>query len=209
MNIYARLIAGTLVGLMLASAAANATLIVSGSSATTVTGYDGQPAGVTGVLTSGYRGTLWATESGTATFTNITAIGYDTQNQLLAGLDFNETPDNLQLFDANISTADPVLVDQEFFAADNLNLNGTGAVDFDVRGGRIFALDSNNGIVALKYAGRLTLQQTSSGQVLSWPVAAAALQSSANLAGPYANLVGVSSPYTNNANGPLFFRLQR
>jgi hypothetical protein len=69
MNIYARLIAGTLVGLMLASAAANATLIVSGSSATTVTGYDGQPAGVTGVLTSGYRGTLWATESGTATFT--------------------------------------------------------------------------------------------------------------------------------------------
>jgi hypothetical protein len=147
--------------------------------------------------------------STTATFTNITAIGYDTQNQLMAGLDYNETPDNVQLFDAINSATDPVLIDQDFFAADNQNLNGTGAIDFDVKGGRIFALDSNNGIVALKYAGRLTLQQTTGGQVLSWPVAAAVLQSSTNVAGPYANVTGATSPFTNTVGGTQFFRLQR
>jgi len=100
-------------------------------------------------------------------------------------------------------------MDQDFFAADNQNLNGTGAIDFDVKGGRIFALDSNNGIVALRYAGRLTLQQTTGGQVLTWPVAVAALQSSTNVVGPFSNVIGATNPYTNTLGGTLFFRLQR
>lgn len=69
MKSHARRIAGTLVALTLASPAANAMLIVSGSSATTFSGYNGQPAGVTGTLSAGYLGTLWSTEAGTVTFT--------------------------------------------------------------------------------------------------------------------------------------------
>lgn len=69
MNAHARMIAGTLVGLLLASPAANATLIVSDPTARSFAGYNGQPASVTGTLSSGYLGTLWSTESGTVTFT--------------------------------------------------------------------------------------------------------------------------------------------
>ena len=69
MNKHVRLICGTVVLLALASPAANATLILSGSSATTFSGYDGQPATVTGTLSAGSLGTLWSTESGTVTFT--------------------------------------------------------------------------------------------------------------------------------------------
>lgn len=69
MNTRARLMAGMIVGLMLAGPAANATLIVSDPTAREFSGYNGQPADVTGTLSSGYQGTLWATESGTVTFT--------------------------------------------------------------------------------------------------------------------------------------------
>jgi hypothetical protein len=68
------------------------------------------------------------------------------ENQLAAvSLD---TPDNLQLYDIADLASLPVLVHQELFPSDNANANGTGAVDFG--GGRVYALDSNNGIVAFE-----------------------------------------------------------
>ena len=69
MNARIRVFAGAMAGLLLGMPAAHATLIVSGSSAATFSGYDGQPATVTGTLSSGVRGTLWATDAGTVTFT--------------------------------------------------------------------------------------------------------------------------------------------
>jgi PEP-CTERM motif-containing protein len=49
--------------------AASAQLVVTGSSPTTFSGYDGQPATVTGVLSTGVHGTLESLLGGTATFT--------------------------------------------------------------------------------------------------------------------------------------------
>jgi hypothetical protein len=74
----------------------------------------------------------------------VTLLAYDPAEQLLAGVAL-ETPDNVQLFDlANLE--DPVLVDQELILADKANPNGTGAADFGA--GRLFVLNSNNGVLA-------------------------------------------------------------
>jgi hypothetical protein len=56
-------------GLILAAPTANAMLIVNGETSRSFAGYNGQPAGVTGTLSSGYTGTLEADRDGTVTFT--------------------------------------------------------------------------------------------------------------------------------------------
>ena len=48
---------------------ASAQLVVTGSTPKAFAGYDGQPASVTGTLSSGVQGTLASLGSGTATFT--------------------------------------------------------------------------------------------------------------------------------------------
>ena len=53
---------------------------------------------------------------------------------------------------------------------------------------------------------RLTIAEAGGKVVLSWPFGA--LQQSSAAAGPYANLVGVTSPYTNAPNSTAFFRVQ-
>lgn len=72
------------------------------------------------------------------------AIAWDGTNNFLAGLVF-ENPDNVHLYDFS-DMENPVLIDQEFCAADNPNINGTGQADFG--GGMLFVLNSNNGITA-------------------------------------------------------------
>lgn len=136
-------------------------------------------------------------------------IGADPANELLAGVAI-ESPDNLRLFDtSDLVNQGARLIDQDFFAADNPNTQGNGAVAFDVAGGRIFALGVNNGLLALKYAGRLKVEQPGNMQVVTWPVAAATLQSSTNVIGTYVDVSGATSPYTNNAASTLYFRLKR
>lgn len=73
-------------------------------------------------------------------------IGFDPARNLLAGIAV-ENPDNLQLHDLSNLSAPPVLLDQEFFLTDNPNINRTGAVAFG--GGRVYALNTNNGIIAM------------------------------------------------------------
>lgn len=72
------------------------------------------------------------------------AIAWDGTNNFIAGLVF-ENPDNVHLYDFS-DMENPVLIDQEFCAADNPNINGTGQADFG--GGMLFVLNSNNGITA-------------------------------------------------------------
>ena len=79
--------------------------------------------------------------------TGISAIGVHTSSNLLAGLSL-ATPDNVHLYDISDLGTGPVLVDQDFFPTDNANANGTGSIDFG--GDRLYALDSNNGIIALQ-----------------------------------------------------------
>lgn len=131
-------------------------------------------------------------------------IGVDPANNFVANTGTGDTPSNLRLLDVQDPTSAAVLIDQEFFGSDNANLNGTGAVAFDVAGGRLFALDSNNGLIALKYAPRLNYV----GNILTW-TGPGALQSATDVAGPYNDVVGAASPYTNATGTPLFFRVRR
>jgi hypothetical protein len=77
----------------------------------------------------------------------VSALAVDPAHNLLVGVAL-ETPDNLRLYDTTDLTAAPVLVDQALFPTDNANVNGTGSADFGARGERLYAIDSNNGIVA-------------------------------------------------------------
>lgn len=84
---------------------------------------------------------------GTPTVVNsVAAIGISTNLSLLGGVSL-ETPDNFQLYDLPLNGS-PGLIETNAFPADNPNSNGTGAVDFG--GSHVFALDSNNGLIALR-----------------------------------------------------------
>lgn len=74
-------------------------------------------------------------------------IAVDVTNAWLAAIAI-ENPDNVRLFNITNLTETPVLIDQELFPTDKDNINGTGALSFG--SGLLFALDSNNGIMAFK-----------------------------------------------------------
>ena len=59
-----------------------------------------------------------------------------------------ENPDNVRLFELNTAGDQLSLIDQAFFATDNININGTGSADFG--NDRLYVLDTNNGLLALK-----------------------------------------------------------
>jgi len=84
-------------------------------------------------------------------FTNVpgfvSSIAVNTASNLIAGISL-ETPDNVRLYDISDTNNDALLIDQDFFPTDNSNINGTGSIDFG--GDRLYALDTNNGILALR-----------------------------------------------------------
>jgi uncharacterized lipoprotein YddW (UPF0748 family) len=77
---------------------------------------------------------------------NISAIGVSQGSKFLAGISI-ATPDNLQLYDMLSNQVS--LVATNPFATDNDNSNLTGSVDFAP--GKVFALDSGNGLLAMRY----------------------------------------------------------
>ena len=124
--------------------------------------------------------------SSPAVANTVAAIGVSTNLQLFGGVAL-ETPDNFQLYNLPASGA-PSLVETNAFPADNPNSNLTGSVDFG--GDRVFALDSNNGIIALQLlsptpAEFVLIERLPNGQVrLLWnghPVFSYTLQTSSNL----------------------------
>ena len=82
--------------------------------------------------------------------TSIQPIAYDPVNDLLAGIAIQSGgaspgPDNIRLYDvANLAPYEPLWLDTEFFSSGNINSFGTGALGFG--NGRLYALDSHNGI---------------------------------------------------------------
>jgi hypothetical protein len=82
--------------------------------------------------------------------TSVGLIAVDAEAGLIAGLSF-DNPDNVLVSRLGDLSAAPVLLDQELLPIKNANGNGTGAADFG--GGRLFVLDSNNGIHAYTVLG--------------------------------------------------------
>jgi hypothetical protein len=71
----------------------------------------------------------------------------DPSQGLLAAVEV-ANPDNLQLYRLPTTTNPPVMLDQEFFPTDNANGNATASVAFGTNS-TVYALDSNNGLLAM------------------------------------------------------------
>lgn len=91
-------------------------------------------------------GTLLATTPAAQILTNSLGLAFDPVNRLLA-ISGSELSDSIRLYrvvDSGTGTLE--LLDQEFYPTDNVNLNGVGASTF--AGGRLYTLNTNNGLVA-------------------------------------------------------------
>lgn len=77
-------------------------------------------------------------------------IGVDVTNNILGGVCFNDTPNDVQLYLLSGNTNAPYLFDQDFFPANNPNIQDSAEVV--LHNGLGFALDVNNGVVAFTYS---------------------------------------------------------
>jgi hypothetical protein len=87
--------------------------------------------------------------AGTQVPNDLTGIGVDAANNILAGVCFNNTPDDLELYQLSGNTNPPVLFNQSFFASNNDNAQENAVTV--LKGGLAFALNVNNGLIALSY----------------------------------------------------------
>lgn len=132
-------------------------------------------------------------------------VGIIGHNELPMNLAFYNLNDTAQLTTANVA-------DRELFGTGTnsiANGNGTGNVAFDTKRARAFALSSNNGILAVQInpaTGAITA--VPAGGTVTW-VGPGILQSATIVNGPYADVVGGISPYTNTGASQLFFRIKR
>ena len=143
---------------------------------------------------------------------NMAALGVDVVNPLLAGV-FVEAPDNLRLYDIGGLPSAPVNVDTEFFSTDNANANNAAQVAFGPN--VVYALDANNGLVALTLnpallRPRLNFSRAGNILTLTWS-GSVVLQSSATVDGTYADVMGASSPQMIDvsASVKMFYRLRQ
>ena len=145
-------------------------------------------------------------------FLNMGPLGFDAGNNLLAGV-FIESPDNLRLLDASVLPQTPVIVDTEFFGTDNPNPNAYGQVAFGPN--VVYALDSNNGILAMSFnpsliAPSLSFSRNGDTLTLTWS-GSAMLQSSSTVDGTYNNVNGATSPYPVSvlSSPMMYYRLKK
>ncbi len=133
-------------------------------------------------------------------------------SNLLASISI-ENPDNLRLYTTFNLANPPVLIDQELFPTDNANDNFSGALEFG--GGKLFALDSNNGLLAMSLGtitqppGAITITRTNNDVYLNWS-GTFTLQSSTNVTGPYIDVGPAGSSHTESTLGvpEKYFRLR-
>jgi WD40 repeat protein len=138
---------------------------------------------------------------------NMGPIGVNPAGTLLAGV-FIDNPDHLRLFD--ISTPGSIAaLDTEFFPSDNANGNGTGGVAFGDH--KVYALDSNNGLIVMNLntdclPDGLTIEHSGTDVILRWGRATYHLEGTTTLGSGWAPIAG-GSPKTLPASGTQFFRL--
>ncbi|HWX20104.1 MAG TPA: immunoglobulin domain-containing protein [Candidatus Binatia bacterium] len=87
--------------------------------------------------------------AGTQINSSMDGIDVDVANNILGGVVFSDVPNDLQLLLLSGSTNSPALFDQAFFGSVNANSQLNAATT--LKAGHGFALDVNNGIVALTY----------------------------------------------------------
>jgi hypothetical protein len=134
----------------------------------------------------------------------VTTIGANQAGNLLAGIAI-ETPNDIRLYDISNLAVDPVLIDWDFFYANRVG-QPVGSVVFG--NNRIYALNANNGILALQLAWPpLNFARNGDDLILSWS-GNYTLQSADVVTGPYQNVVGATSPYTVSSGPTKFFRLR-
>jgi hypothetical protein len=76
-------------------------------------------------------------------------IGVDVTASVLGGVNFSDTPNDLQLYLLSGNTNGPSLFDQAFFGSVNANSQFNAATT--LKGGKGFSLDANNGVTAVTY----------------------------------------------------------
>ncbi|MGK0188550.1 MAG: hypothetical protein ACI9R3_004361 [Verrucomicrobiales bacterium] len=81
-----------------------------------------------------------------AVATTVSPIAADAENRLLAGINLVGGPDSVLLYDISDLGTGPVLLSEVSLTIDQPNTNGVGALDFG--DGKLFALDTNNGLYA-------------------------------------------------------------
>ncbi len=145
---------------------------------------------------------------------SVFVIGVENTRQILGGVSV-ENPDNLRLYNFSDLNQPPVLIDQELFPTDVQNINSTGGVEFG--NNMVFALDSNNGLMALVLGntdgppGRIGFAFETNSVRLTWAGTAYTLQSSTNVTGPYLDIPGATNGHAEPAlSAPQkFFRLRQ
>ncbi|MGH7943058.1 MAG: beta strand repeat-containing protein [Limisphaerales bacterium] len=123
---------------------------------------------------------------------SLIGVGVDPVNNILASIQANDTPNDLQLFELTGTSDPPALFDQAFFASANANGNDNAAIT--VKYPRIYALDVNNGIVALTYGTPATTMPS----INSPPLSATA----------YANVASVTLSVNASGSLPLYYQWQ-
>ncbi len=94
----------------------------------------------------GTTGVAVATSAAGPLIDNNAGLAYDPVNQLIA-TSGRELSDSIRLYRVTDSATGALeLLDQEFYPTDNGNANGTGSAAF--AGGRLYTLNTNNGLVA-------------------------------------------------------------
>jgi hypothetical protein len=135
-------------------------------------------------------------------YSSLYLIGYDVGHQWIGGI-AGQTPDNVRLIDVSRET--PVDLDTDMFPTDNANVNGTGAVKFGFE--RMFALDSNCGLIGFRLAPVLQKSLSGSTLTLTWP-GNHTLQASGEVTGGFTNVTTTSGYTFDISSAPkTFFRL--
>jgi hypothetical protein len=92
----------------------------------------------------------FATTAGNSSLSGICGIGLDNSNNILAGVNVGDTPNDVELFQIPSAGFPPQAYFQDFFATNNPNINGNAATT--IKFPYIFSLDANNGIIGLQYS---------------------------------------------------------
>lgn len=136
-------------------------------------------------------------------------LGIDNLQNFAATIGTSENPANVAFYDLTTPGGPTLssLFGREVFGSNNGNANGTGSIAVDTAHSRLFALGTDNGIVAINYGPRILSTPSPAGSILSWN-GQGTLQASTNALGTYTDVTS-TSPYTNSAAVQKFFRIRR
>src|SRR5262249_35024150 len=111
----------------------------------------------------------------------VTTIGANQAGNLLAAVAI-ETPNDLRFYDVSDLSADPLLLDWDFFTPNRVG-QPVGSIAFG--NNRLYAINANNGILALQLAWPpLNSSRSGDDLILNW-LGKYTLQSATSVLGPY------------------------